>query len=190
MGRGRRLCPPQPGNHRAVGGSGPREDEPGIPVRKAQGRGRVHSPADGKRGNRMILAVEEIWADQTFSGGTALRMSVCPHQYREAVSGTPKSIFARMSNGDCQIAVAELHFVACIKQKTILEVAALHSADFALPPQALSVSLISASQQASHDRKGKRLVGEASPSSVAFPAAGEWRLPQGQRQVRLSDVQP
>jgi hypothetical protein len=95
----------------------------------------------------MILAVEEIWADQTFSGGTALRMSVCPHQYREAVSGTPKLIFARMSNGDCQIAVAELRFVACIRQKAILEVAALHSEGFELPPQALSVSLISAYQQ-------------------------------------------
>ena len=93
----------------------------------------------------MILAAEEIWADQTFSGGTTLRMSVCPHQYREAVSGTPGPIFARMSNGDCQIAVAELHFVACIKQKAILEVAALHPADFELLPPALSVSLFSVS---------------------------------------------
>lgn len=95
----------------------------------------------------MILEVEEIWVDQSFECGGILRMAVSPAGYHAATDGRPQPIFTRLGGPEADIAVAELCFVACIKQKAILEVAALHSADFAPPLQAPFVSLISGSQQ-------------------------------------------
>lgn len=91
----------------------------------------------------MILEVEEIWVDQTFECSTILRMSVDPAGYHAATDGRPQPIFTRLGGSGADIAVAELRLVACIKQKAILEVAALHSADFEPQPPAPFVSLIS-----------------------------------------------
>lgn len=95
----------------------------------------------------MYLEVEEVWVDQSLEGGSVLRMSACPAAFGAATEGSPKPVFARICGLESPIAVAEIRFVACIKGKAILEVAALHSADFAPPLQAPFVSLISGSQQ-------------------------------------------
>lgn len=134
----------------------------------------------------MNIELNEMWADQSIDGGaTHLRFAVGPGAYAAATDGNHGPLFVRIAGPDGVLATAEVRLVAGIKQKAILEVVALHSADFEPPSPAPFASLFSASQEPSDDMKGMRLVGGIWPSSVAIPEAGEWAIPQGLRQVHL-----
>ena len=122
----------------------------------------------------MILEVEEIWVDQTFECGSILRMSVSPAGYHAVTDGRPQPIYTRLGGSEADIAVAELRFVACIKQKAILELAALHSANFEPRLQAPSVSLISVSQQGMAAERGARM-GMIRPAEKVTPNSEEFQ---------------